>query len=109
MHQPIEPFIEPGEVERVRQGKARGRRTIARRLEASRRLPLDPPLQAATRDGAMWQRKQPKPCTLTKARNLPPPARSSQSSERMADGDGVGRPVLFALGAAGDEAEIDQA
>ena len=26
----------------------------------------------------------------------------------MADGDGIGRPVLFALGTAGDEAEIDQ-
>ena len=26
----------------------------------------------------------------------------------MADGDGIGRPVLFALRTAGDEAEIDQ-
>jgi len=31
-----------------------------------------------------------------------------QETERMADGNGVGWPVLFTLRTAGDEAEIDQ-
>src|SRR5512145_3249580 len=40
---------------------------------------------------------------------LSSPAREQpQQAERMADGDGVRRPAHFSLGAACDEAEIDQ-
>src|SRR3990172_10870901 len=45
VHQPIEPFVEASDVERVRQGKARGAAGPPERLEGSVRLPLQTPLE----------------------------------------------------------------
>src|SRR3990170_1819170 len=109
MHQPIEPFVEASDVERARQGKARGAARPPERLEGSVRLALDPPLE---RGDARRRNVATEAVEALHADKGPETARPApeqpHQAERMADRDRVGRPVRLALRAARDEAEIDE-
>src|SRR3990172_7303222 len=109
MHQPIEPFVEASDVERARQGKARGAARPPERLEGSVRLALDPPLE---RGDARRRNVAAEAVEALHADQGPetacPALKQPQQPKRMADRDRVGRPVRLALGPARDKAEIDE-
>ena len=108
MDQPIGPFVEPGDIQRLGQGKARGAAGPPERLQGAPGLPLQPSLKAASRVGATWQQKQSKPWTLTRALNRPRRARAATIARGNARRRSRPPAIRSPLGSSRDEAEIDQ-
>ncbi|HAH65724.1 MAG TPA: hypothetical protein DCL72_09695 [Rhizobiales bacterium] len=90
MHQPIEPLIEAGDVERLWQRKARGAARPPEGLERPARVALKPPAQGGNARGrhmaaeaieALHADQRPEAAL--------PSLKQPQQPERMADGDGV--------------------
>lgn len=109
MHQPIEPLVEAGGVERLGQRKTRRAARPPKGLERSVRLALEPSLERRDPRRHNVAAETVEALHADQAPELASAAlKQPQQSKRMADGDGVGGPVSLTFGAARDEAEIDQ-
>ena len=109
MHQPIEALPEPCDIERIGQGKACGATGAPEGLKRACGLALQPALQGLNSRRGNMAAEAIEPLDADQR----PEAASAllekpKQAERMADGDGVRRPVGLSFRAACDEAEIDE-
>src|SRR5665648_160415 len=108
MHQPIEPLIEPCDVQHLGQSEARSATRPPKRLHGATWIAGQPALErshAARRHmGAEAVEALNADQRLEAAA---PVLQQPQQAERVADGNGVLRPVVLTFGPSGDEAEVD--
>ncbi|ODS01511.1 hypothetical protein AUC69_06595 [Methyloceanibacter superfactus] len=109
MHQPIEPLIEPGDIERLGIRVVGGAAGPPKRTHRAARIAGQAPLQRGNPGRRHMGTEAVEPLDADQAFEavcflLQEP----QHAERVADGDGILRPRLLAFRPTGDEAEIDQ-
>ena len=114
VHEPAETFVKLLDIKRLRRGESPGAASAPKRLEGGVRIPLELPAHAG--DPGRWSvatetvetldaNQAPERAPLPLARALKQP----QNPKRMANGDGIFRPIAHPLRATVNEAKIDKA